>query len=65
MFCKHPSILKIKDYINIKDTFSFKNITSHECDNKCLRPNKKLLREATLRHDNSCVSKQNLQCFKR
>ena len=41
-YSKHPSILKIKGYVTIEETFSFKNISSHEFENeiKILDPKK-------------------------
>ena len=42
LYSKHPSIIKIKDYVTIEKTFSFKNITSNELENeiKALDPKK-------------------------
>ena len=34
MYSKHPSILKIKGYVTIQETFSFRNITIHELENE-------------------------------
>ena len=44
MYSKHPSILKIKGYVTIQETFSFRNITSHDLENeiKTLDPKKQL-----------------------
>ena len=38
----HPSILKIKEYINVKETFTFSKTTYNELQNKLLKldPNK-------------------------
>ena len=48
MYSKHPSILKIKGYVTIQETFSFRNITSHDLENeiKSLDPKK-----ATVKND--------------
>ena len=47
-YSKHPSILKIKGCVTIEETFSFKNISSHEFENelKILDPKK-----TTVHHD--------------
>ena len=41
-YSKHPSIIKLKDYVTIEETFSFKNITSNELEYeiKALNPKK-------------------------
>ena len=42
VYSKYPSIIKIKDYVTIVETFSYKNITSNEPENeiKTLDPKK-------------------------
>ena len=52
MYSKHPSILKIKGYVTIGETCSFRNITNHELENE-IKKRPTLFQEILPTHKNS------------